>query len=70
VDAGADGLHRFRPPVRPPLRAVGDQIEGSECAPEPAPEVAAIVRVLDDTDRDKRVGDLEEDRRPAAQEPP
>ena len=54
VDAGVDGLHRFGRPFCLRLRAVGDQVEGSERAPEPAPEVAAIVGVLDDTDGDER----------------
>jgi hypothetical protein len=37
---------------------------GSQRAPEPAPEVAAIVRVLDDAGGDKGVGDLDEDHGP------
>jgi hypothetical protein len=50
------------------LRPVCDQVERSQRAPKPAPEVASIVGVLDDAGRDQWVGDLEECRGSAAQE--
>ena len=63
-----NGLHGFRRPVCFRLRAVGDQVEGSERAPEPLPEFAAIVGVLGETDGDKRVSNLEENRGTSARE--
>jgi hypothetical protein len=68
MNAGVDGLHCFAGALGLSLCSVGDQVEGPERAGEPAPEVASVVGVVDDASGDERMRDLEEHRRPTAQE--
>ena len=60
-------LHGFPCTIGFFFRAVGDEVEGSQRSPEALPEVALVVRVPDDADRDEWMGDLEEHRRPASE---
>ena len=68
ADMLVDGLHRLPGAIGLLLRAVRDQVERAERADEPAPEVGPEIGVLDDACRDERMRDLEQHRRPAAEE--
>jgi hypothetical protein len=68
VHAGVDGAYCLGCALGLRSRAERDQVERLERTPEPAPQIAVVVGVLNDAGRDERVGDLEEDGRAAAQE--
>src|SRR5215207_8611988 len=68
VYVGVHGPDGFAGTLRLLLASVDDEVERSQGAEEPLPQVAPVVGVVDNAGRDKGMRDLEEDGRAAAEE--